>query len=105
IVSTLLIHPLPYPNANRIVYVYQEPSGGNNTGIKVSITPAASVVRAWMQNSRSFESLQGNQSGPRAMKTANGEPSTVSVESIFPTLASFVGQRPILGRMFTQNDI
>src|SRR5262245_25493996 len=105
IVSTLLIHPLPYPNANRIVYVGQQPSGGNNTGIKVSITPAAEVVRAWMQHSRSFETFEGSQLGPRAMKTKSGEPSIVSVESIFPTLASFVDQRPILGRMFTQNDI
>src|SRR5262245_25478895 len=105
IVSTLLIHPLPYPNANRIVYVGQQPSGGNNTGIKVSITPAAQVVRAWMQHSHSFEALEGTQLGPRAMKTTSGEPSTVSVESIFPTFASFVGQRPILGRMFTQSDI
>jgi predicted permease len=105
IVSTLLIHPLPYPNANRIVYVAQQPSGGNNTGIKVSITPAAQVVRAWMQNSRSFETFEGRQLGPREMKTTSGEPSTVSVESIFPTFASFADQRPILGRMFTQNDI
>src|SRR5215510_1293839 len=102
IVSTLLIHPLPYPNANRIVYVGQQPSGGNNTGIKVSITPAAQVVRAWMQHSRSFETLEGTQLGPRAMKTASGEPSSVWVESIFPTFASFAGRRPILGRMFTQ---
>jgi predicted permease len=105
IVSTLLIHPLPYPNANRIVYVGQQPSGGNNTGIKVSITPAAQVVRAWMQHSRSFEALEGTQLGPRPMKTTSGDPSTVWVESIFPTFVSFVGQRPILGRMFTQIDI
>jgi len=105
IVSTLLIHPLPYPNANRIVYVGQQPSGGNNTGIKVSITPAAQVVRAWMQHARSFETFEGRQLGPRSMKTKSGEPSTVSVESIFPTFASFVDMRPILGRMFTQNDI
>ena len=105
IVSTLLIHPLPYPNADRIVYVAQQPSGGNNTGIKVSITPGARVVRAWMQQSRSFETFEGRQTGPREMKTTSGEPSTVSVESIFPTFASFADQRPILGRMFTQSDI
>jgi putative ABC transport system permease protein len=39
------------------------------------------------------------------MKTRSGEPSSVSVESIFPTFASFAGQRPIVGRMFTQGDI
>src|SRR5262245_10904764 len=71
IVSTLLIHPLPYPTANRIVYVTQQPSGGNNTGIRVSITPSAQVVRAWMQHSRSFETFEGSQLGPRAMKTTS----------------------------------
>ncbi|MGH7620049.1 MAG: ABC transporter permease, partial [Gemmatimonadaceae bacterium] len=104
VVSTLLLHPLPYPNAGRIVYVFQEPSTGNNTGIRVSIVPAVPVVRAWMKSSRSFESFEGSQLGPRAMKT-DGDPSTVMVESIFPTFAAWAGQRPMLGRMFTQHDI
>jgi putative ABC transport system permease protein len=105
IVSTLLIHPLPYPNANRIVYVNQQPTGGNTTGIPVTISPVAKVVRAWMQQSHSFESFEGSQFGPRSLKTNGADPSVVMVESIFPTFASFVDQRPIFGRMFRQSDI
>jgi hypothetical protein len=45
VVSTLLLSPVPFPHADRIVYVEQQPSQGNSTGIRVTITPDANVVR------------------------------------------------------------
>ncbi|HXT18369.1 MAG TPA: ABC transporter permease [Gemmatimonadaceae bacterium] len=105
VVSTLLLHPLPYPHADRIVYVNQQPSGGNNTGIQVTITPSAPVMRAWMQSSRSFETLLGSTLGPKRLKTQSGEPSTIMAEAVFPSFTDFTGMRPMLGRMFTNADI
>ena len=47
VVSTLLLHPLPYRHADRVVYVEQQPTRGNNTGVSVSIIPSAPVIREW----------------------------------------------------------
>lgn len=105
VVSTLLLHPLPYPDANRIVYVNQQPSGGNNTGIQVTITPSAPVVRAWMKYSHALEAVEGTTLGPKALKTKSGEPDRVMAEEVFPTYTRFTGSRVVRGRMFTANDI
>ena len=104
VVSTLMLNLLPYPHADRVVYVDQQPSQGNNTGIRVTITPSAKIVRAWMQNSRSFEAIEGSTFGPRSLKTL-GEPSRVMAAEVFPSFPDFAGQRALRGRMFTAQDI
>jgi len=104
VVSSLLLHVLPYPHADRIVYIDQQPSEGNSTGIRVTITPSANVVRAWTQGSRSFEAFEGRTFGPRTLSTS-GEPSRVMAAEIFPSFPVFAGQRPMHGRMFTERDI
>src|SRR5689334_3588254 len=40
VVSTLLLHPFPYPHSDRLVVVAEQPANGNNTGISVTIAPA-----------------------------------------------------------------
>jgi len=105
VVSTLLLHLLPYPNADRIVYVAQEPTEGNKTGISVSITPVSQIVREWMRNAHSFETFETGQLVKKKLKTVSGDPSEVGVASIFPTFVSFTGQRVLRGRMFTQADV
>lgn len=104
VVSSLLLHPLPYPHSDRMVFVYQEPSTGNQTGISVTITPAAPIVRAWMQGAHSFEALEGYRAGPVSLQTA-GEPVTYQSAQVFPTFPRFAGLQPILGRMFSDQDI
>ena len=104
VVSSLMLNVLPYPHADRIVYVEQQPSQGNSTGIRVTITPSAKVVRAWMQQSHSFEALVGTSLGPKTLKTL-GEPSRVMAADVFPSFPEFAGQRPLRGRMFTEQDI
>jgi predicted permease len=105
VVSTLLLHPLPYPHANRLVYVNQEPASGNNTGVSVTISPGASAIRAWKESSKSFEALEPASIGPLSLKTARDEPSTVNAATVLPSFADFAGVKPITGRMFTTNDI
>ncbi len=104
VVSTLMLHPLGYPNADRIVYVAQEPSGGNTTGIRVTITPAMPLFRAWQARAHSFETLVGYTLTPVMIKTS-GEPALVNAARILPEFPAFAGQRPLIGRMFTKRDI
>src|SRR5262249_10944694 len=105
VVSALLLHFMPYPHAERIVYVAQEPTEGNTTGISVSITPVSQVVREWMRGAHSLEGFETGQLVKKKLKTVSGDPSEVGVASIFPTFVNFTGQHVLHGRMFTQADI
>jgi putative ABC transport system permease protein len=104
VVSSLLIHPLPYPNAGRIVFVHQQPSQGNNTGVNVRITPAAPAVLAWRKDAKHFESLEAYRTRPVSLRTG-ANPLPLNATAIEPTFPAFAGQLPLLGRMFTPGDV
>ncbi len=104
VVSTLLLHPLPYRHSDRVVYVEQQPTRGNNTGVSVSIIPSAPVIREWRATSHSFEAMEPQLTRRVDLKTTTGEPSSVVSTTTLPSFAEFAGVRPIRGRMFTEGD-
>src|SRR5688500_15922307 len=67
VVNTLLLHPLPYPDASRIVIMYQEPTKGNTTGMQVLVNPNAPTVRVWREAATSFETIQPYMREDRAL--------------------------------------
>jgi len=103
VVSTLLLHAVPYPDANRIVYVFQRPTA--RAGLSITVSAAVPTIRAWREQSRSFEDLEPARIRARSLKTTSGEPSVINTAAVLPGFAAFAGQRPILGRNFTENDI
>ena len=105
VVNTLLLHPLPYPNADRIAFIYLEPTRGNNTGMTVMVMPGMQVVRAWKEYARSFEAFEAYMNDDRSLRTADGAPASVNVASVLPSFAEFTGTKPTLGRAFTARDI
>ena len=104
VVSSLLLHPIPYPHADRVVVVQQQPTQGNNTGMRLSITPASPIVVAWRAGSRSFEALEPYRTTRRLLRT-DGVPSEVVVTSILPSFLTFAGERPLIGRVFSPREI
>ena len=105
VVNTLLLHPLPYPNADRVAFVYLEPARGNNTGMSVMVMPGMQVVRAWKENARSFEAFEPYMDEDRSLRTTDGPPASVNVASVLPSFGEFTGTKPTIGRMFTSRDI
>jgi len=105
VVSSLLLHLVPYPHADRVVFVEQQPTRGNTTGIAVSILPGASVVRAWRANAHNFEDIEPAITRKRWIRNASGDSSGVTTTAVLPSFPSFAGERPIRGRMFTDRDI
>ena len=105
VVNALLLHPLPYPNADRMALVYQEPTDANQTGLRMFINPQPALVRLWRENARSFEALEPFLATDRALKTTDGTISTVRAALVLPSFAAFTGTRPIVGRTFTDADI
>jgi len=105
VVNALLLHPLPYPNADRIAYVYLEPAQGNHTGMNVMVTPSMQVVRAWKENARSFEAFEAYADEDRSLRSADGTPTSVNVASVLPSFSAFTGTKPTIGRAFTSRDV
>ncbi len=105
VVDQLLIHPLPYPHADRIVFIQQEPAGGNRTGMQVTISPRAQQVRAWRQNAISFEDIEGYALNDKTLAPATGAPVVVHTAAIMPGFFAFAGQQPLIGRGFDENDL
>ena len=105
VVNTLLLRPLPYPEANRIAIIYQEPTKGNSTGIQITVNPSPAVVRAWRESSKTFESIEAYTQSDRAMQPPGGVAEIVHGANILPSFPGFAGQRPIMGRVFDENDI
>ena len=106
VVNHLLLNPTPYPDGRRVMYVFQQPSQGgpNASNMTVTITPLGRTVSAWMAGARSFEALQPYQTQDLTLIADAGEPRIVQTARVLPTFAAFTGSRPILGRMFTEQE-
>ena len=104
VVSTLILHAISYPNADRVVIVDQQPTQGNNTGLRVSITPATAIVNGWRARVRSFESLEPYLPQGLLLKTSD-DPIPVTGAMILPSFLTFTGSRPIVGRIFSAAEI
>ena len=105
VVNSLLLHPLPYPEAGRIAFVYQEPTEGNSTGMRVFVNPDPELVALWRANARSFEALEPYVSSDQALRASDGTQSTVRSAWVLPSFAAFTGTRPLIGRVFTGDDV
>src|SRR5574338_1208032 len=105
VVNTLLLRPLPYPDANRIAIIYQEPTNGNSTGMQITVNPNPPLVRAWRDRARSFESIEAYTQGDRAMQPPGGVTEIVHAANILPTFLRFAGQRPLMGRVFDADEM
>jgi putative ABC transport system permease protein len=102
--STVLRRPLPYPDAARVVMVNLMPSTGNATGVDVAIGAPNKLIHAWRTASRGFESLE-----PYAISTRpvviGGQTVDLMSARVSATFAAFAGQRPVLGRNFTETEV
>jgi predicted permease len=99
VVNAVLLTPLPYPDAGRLVSVYQRTQGGSYNGL------SEPNYLAWRDQAQAFESLAAytsksyNLASATEVEHIEGEPVTAS---LFPLL----GVNPILGRTFgAQEDL
>ena len=96
VVNSLLLHPLPYPNADRIAVVFQEPTQANSTGENVMITPRPALVRAWRESSHSFEDIETWTTSDMTLIPNAGEAASVHVASILPSFIGFADQHSLI---------
>jgi putative ABC transport system permease protein len=99
VVDSLLLHPLPYPNADRVVNVrLVEPKS------RITISADDDLVAAWRARARAIESMaQYVTSG--ATLVDGGDPMTVSTASVGTDFQEFTALPPHIGRSFAADEI
>ena len=98
VVNELLLRPLPYRDASRIVTVWEVSPEGRHQN---SASP--SNFRSWLEQNTSFQSLAAF-TDQRINVTGDFEPEEVSVQLVTPPFFQTLGVEPILGRTFIPGD-
>lgn len=97
IVNDLLLDPLKYPNANRLVLISR-----SNERSHLQTVPTMDQVHAF-RSARSLENLEGIGSSKKTLD-ANGDPVSAHVGLVSSTFARFTGARVLLGRFVLPTD-
>jgi putative ABC transport system permease protein len=98
VVNELLLRPLPYPTADRLVMLWEVSPQGRHQN-----TTSRQNYRAWKAQNSSFEEIAGF-SDQRLNLTGAGEPEELSVQLARPELFKVLGVQPLLGRTFSPDD-
>ncbi|HMC55994.1 MAG TPA: ABC transporter permease [Gemmatimonadaceae bacterium] len=106
VVNHLLLHPVSYPDADRVVTIFQEPSqGGSKASVTVMITPMERHIAAWREHARSFEAIEPYYTTDVTLERDGGKPVIAHAAEIMPSFLTFAGQRTIVGRIFTPDEV
>jgi putative ABC transport system permease protein len=102
VVNTFLIRPLPYPEPDRLVSLFERNVVGNEQDMSV----APGNFLDWQKTSTSFESMAA--SGVRILTltsdAAGTVPERVGICPCSATLFRTLGVKPLLGRTFTAEE-
>src|SRR5918911_115811 len=99
VVNDLLLRPLPYTDAERVVMLWEVTPSGRHMN-----TTSRANFREWRAQGSSFESVAAF-SDQRVNLTGAGEPEEVAVQLATPDLFKVLGAQPILGRVLVEDDI
>jgi len=94
VVNELLLRPLPYRDADRIVTVWEVSPEGRHQN-----STSRANFRAWHEQTHSFNYMAAF-SDQRLNLTGTGEPEELSVQFTTPDFFKILGVEPILGRTF-----
>jgi putative ABC transport system permease protein len=98
VVNELLLRPLPFPDAERLVMLWEVSPEGRHQN-----TTSRTNFLSWREQSTVFEGMAAF-SDQRLNLTGVGEPEEVSVQLATPELFRVLGVEPIIGRGMTEED-
>ena len=96
-VDGVLLRPLPYPEANRIVLLWEKPPGGLRNGI------SALNFLDWQTSSTSFSSLTATTVRPMTLGGID-EPTRLRVARVSPSYFDTYGIHPLFGPGFQPDE-
>jgi len=98
VVRTVMLEPLPYPEPDRLVAVWETNRGGTSRNV---IAPANFV--AWRERTRTLEHL--GMVGPVGVAMViNGQPDQISGLTVSSDVFRALGVQPALGRAYTAEE-
>ena len=100
VVHGVLLRPLPYPDADRLVEVFEDNSrAGGGPFFRVSLLNYLS----WVERAQSFEALAAF-NGRDFTLTEHGDPERIFGSAVTASLFKVLGIAPIVGRPLTRRD-
>jgi predicted permease len=100
VVNRLLINPLPYKDADRIVFLGQS---GMRDDRPFRLPPSVDLIRAWKTQARSLDAVESYYSHAY-LATGAGATRLVVGDVMTPGFPAFLGVRPLIGRTFVSSD-
>jgi putative ABC transport system permease protein len=98
--DTILIRPLPYADAERLVMVWDDMSKSEGDS---TFFPTPAEWAEWRRLNTVFTDLACSQPG-NAILSGDGEPEEVRARKVTWNLWSVLGVQPALGRVFTEDE-
>ena len=103
VVNALLLRPLPFPNANELVWIAPRPS---TCGWSCA-TYSADAYEEFRDQSRVYQDVTGYEAftTPENFRlTGRGEPVPVTGIEVIGNFFQVLGVRPVMGRLFTREE-
>src|SRR5687768_917302 len=99
VISAVLLRPLPFPDPDRLVVVFEDRSGGS-----ARLMPNQVDYVEWQRRSGSFGGIAAIADISYNL-TGEGEPERLGTSHSTPNLFAVLGTQALLGRTFTPDDI
>ena len=98
----VLMKPLPWPDADRLVRITETRQGKDP---RVRGTMSNGPFHTWTAEHSTIEAIAGWISQPPVMLSAgSGEPTQVQILGVTPSLFTVLRARPLVGRLFVDDD-
>jgi len=99
VVNAVLIRPLPYPDSDRIVVLWEnnQKEGWNRTGV------SGPTYLDWLEQATLFEEMSLHEPGSGTL-TGQGEPVQVPGMRVTPNFFRLLGAKAQYGRLFTPEE-
>ncbi len=99
-VDAVLIRPLPYADASRLVMVWDDDKARTGSRKFFSTPPE---WQEWRQHNTVFTDIAASQPGDAALSN-NGEPEDLPARKVTGNFWTVLGTQPFLGRVFTEDE-
>src|SRR5512145_3248403 len=100
VVNTLILQPLPYPDADRLAVVWEH----NLPRDRKSNVVAPANFLHWRDMTQAFDDMAALSMTFSVTLTGGGEPEELPVQLVTAQFAQIVGVQPAVGRWFTSEE-